>query len=146
MMNIKEICAKETYPIRHKILRPHQSFEECKYDTDLLDSTFHIGAETKNNIVSVASFSVELCSELSRSKQYRLRAMATLPEYQRQNIGKSIVAYAEKVLEQNNIDFIWCKGRTEVKGYYEKLGFKPAGEVFNYPGLGPHIIMVKRIN
>lgn len=145
MIRIEKISAEETYPIRHKILRPHQSFEDSKYDTDHLDTTLHVGAIADGTIISIASFSKVTHHELTSSKQYQLRAMATLPEFRRQNMGKSIVAYAEKVLKEKKIDFIWCKARIEVKGYYEKLGFEPMGDVFEYPGLGPHIIMVKKL-
>ena len=40
---------------------------------------------------------------------------------------------------------LWCKGRTTVQGYYEKLGFEAHGDVFDYPGLGPHLIMKKSL-
>ncbi|MFC6464874.1 hypothetical protein ACFP65_07825 [Marinilactibacillus sp. GCM10026970] len=93
-LSIKQLSAEEVYPIRHKILRPHQTFEECQYDTDLLPSTFHVGGFIEHTLVSVASFSVDVCPELPSEKQYRLRAMATLPEFRRQNIGKSVILSA----------------------------------------------------
>lgn len=145
MIEIREITTEETYPIRHTILRPHQPFENCKYETDYLDTSFHMGAFYDGKLVSIASFCEEIHPELNSGKQYRLRAMATLPEFRKQNIGSSIVNDAESKLRKKNIDYLWCKGRTEVQSYYKKLGFVPFGEVFNYPGLGPHIVMVKCI-
>lgn len=51
----------------------------------------------------------------------------------------------EERLKLKGFEIIWCNGRTSVKGYYEKLGFKSYGEIFDYPGLGPHIVMYKEV-
>jgi hypothetical protein len=29
--------------------------------------------------------------------------------------------------------------------YYQKLEFKPHGDVFDYPPIGPHIVMYKKL-
>lgn len=107
MVEIKKIQAEETYPIRHHILRPHQSFDACKYETDHRETTFYIGAFIEKKLVSIASFSIEVHPGLPGYRHYRLRAMATLPEYRRNHIGKSIVISAEAELKSKHIDYLW---------------------------------------
>lgn len=107
MVEIKKIQAEETYPIRHHILRPHQSFDACKYETDHLETTFHIGAFIEKKLVSIASYSIEVHPGLPGYRHYRLRAMTTLPEYRRNHIGKSIVISAEAELKSKYIDYLW---------------------------------------
>ena len=51
MITIKIIEAEEAYNLRHEILRPHQSLEDCKYDTDNKDESFHIGAFIDDKLI-----------------------------------------------------------------------------------------------
>jgi GNAT superfamily N-acetyltransferase len=145
MIEIKEITPEMAYPLRHAILRPHQPFEACMYDTDNQEGTFHVGAFYQGKLITVASFYIEKNPELSSDKQYRLRAMATLEEYRKLGAGRQVVKFAENIIRNKGYELLWCNGRTTVQGYYEKLGFKSHGEVFDYPPIGPHIVMVKEL-
>lgn len=44
MILVNEISAEDTYEIRHMILRPHQTIEQCKYEQDKEEGSFHLGA------------------------------------------------------------------------------------------------------
>lgn len=145
MIVVKEISVDETYPLRHKVLRPHQPFETCKYDTDKQEGSFHVGVFSGSKLICVVSFCLEKHPDLPGTMHYRLQAMATLSNYRKQGAGRFAVEFGEKKIRNKSARYLWCKGRTEVQTYYEKLGFSPLGEVFDYPGLGPHITMVKEI-
>jgi ribosomal protein S18 acetylase RimI-like enzyme len=96
-----------------------------------------------DKLISIVSFCIEDNPDFSIEKQYRLRAMATLPEFRKMGAGREIVNYGENIIKVKGYDILWCKGRTTVQGYYERLGFSPFGEVFDYPPIGPHIVMYK---
>jgi len=145
MLEIRKIDPEMTYHIRHAVLRPHQTLEDCKYDTDYQDNAFHVGAFYQGKLISVASFCVEKHPDFPIEMQYRLRAMATIDEFRNQGAGRAVVKYAEKLIVAKGFYFLWCKGRTSVQEYYRKLGFKAHGEVFDYPPIGPHIIMYKNL-
>lgn len=145
MFEVRKIIPEMTYSIRHSVLRPYQAIEDCKYDTDNEDNAFHVGAFYQGKLVSVASFCIENLPDFPIEKQYRLRAMATLEDFRMLGAGKSVVSYAEKLIKEKGINLLWCKGRTAVQEYYNKLGFKAHGEVFDYPPIGPHIIMYKTL-
>lgn len=145
-MEVKEVSPETTYELRHTILRPHQPFEACIYDTDHDVTTFHVGAFHEGTLISVASFYEELNPKFTRKKQYRLRAMATLPTHRKLGAGRAVIHYAEKRIREKDIELLWCMGRTSVQGYYERLGFQPHGNVFDYPPIGPHIVMVKDLD
>ncbi|MBO1264404.1 GNAT family N-acetyltransferase [Proteiniclasticum sp. SCR006] len=146
MFEVRYIHSRETLPIRQKILRPYQSQEACLYDTDDAEGSFHVGAFHDMKLVSIASFCPWQHEELEGTFHYRLRAMATLPEYRRMGAGKQVVQYAEEILREKGVDILWCQGRTSVTGYYERLGFLPQGDVFDYPPIGPHILLVKNLS
>jgi ribosomal protein S18 acetylase RimI-like enzyme len=132
-----------TYSLRHSVLRPHQTIEDCKYDTDFKKNSFHVGAFYNGILISVASFCVERNIDFPNEEQYQLRAMATLEEFRNLGAGRAVVSYAEDLIREKGVAFLWCKGRTTVQGYYNRLGFKIYGEVFDYPPIGPHIMMYK---
>ncbi|MFH5836897.1 GNAT family N-acetyltransferase [Proteiniclasticum sp. C24MP] len=145
MFIIREISPRSTLQIRQKVLRPYQPVEACVYDTDDAEGSFHVGAFHDGKLVSIASFCPEHNEELEGALQYRLRAMATLPDYRRMGAGKLVVRYAEEILEAKGTEILWCKGRTSVTEYYRRLGFLPHGEVFDYPPIGPHILLCKKL-
>ncbi|MEH7382133.1 GNAT family N-acetyltransferase [Bacillus sp. JJ1533] len=145
MLEVKIINPEMTYGLRHRILRPHQPLEACLYDTDHQEGGFHVGAYYEEKLISIASFCAVLHEDLPSRKQYRLRAMATLEEYRKLGAGRTVVDFAESILKEKDTELLWCMGRTSVQGYYERLGFKPHGDVFDYPPIGPHIVMVKHL-
>lgn len=145
MFEVKLISPDLTYSLRHQILRPNQSLEECKYSTDYEEGAFHVGVFCQGKLISIASFCIENLPDFPQEVQYRLRAMATVEKFRRMGAGRQVVSFAEKIIKDKGVEILWCMGRVDAQGYYEKLGFKPHGEVFDYPPLGPHIIMYKKL-
>lgn len=145
MLQIRLIPPEMTYSIRHKILRPHQDIEDSKYPSDHEEGSFHVGAFLDDKLVTVVSFCLEKHPDFPEEAQYRLRAMATLDDYRMLGAGRLAVRFAEEIISDKGTDLLWCKGRTSVQKYYENLGFKAHGEAFDYPPIGPHIIMYKRL-
>ncbi|AGA21534.1 Hypothetical protein YitI [Bacillus subtilis subsp. subtilis str. BSP1] len=145
MLEVKTISAEDTYEIRHRILRPHQSIEQCKYEEDHAKGSFHLGAFFEGKLISIASFSPQNQPLVKESPAYRLRGMATLEGYRDQKGGSTLIKHAEEKLAENGVQAVWCNARSHVKGYYSKLGWEVLGEPFEIPGIGTHIIMYKKL-
>ncbi|WP_024572209.1 MULTISPECIES: GNAT family N-acetyltransferase [Bacillus] len=145
MLEVKTISAEDTYEIRHRILRPHQSIEQCKYEEDHAKGSFHLGAFFEEKLISIASFSPQNQPLITESPAYRLRGMATLEGYRDQKGGSTLVKHAEEKLAENGVQAVWCNARSHVKGYYSKLGWEELGEPFEIPGIVTHIIMYKKL-
>ncbi|MDO3660021.1 GNAT family N-acetyltransferase [Bacillus sp. C28GYM-DRY-1] len=143
MLEVKTISAEDTYDIRHRILRPHQSIEQCKYEQDHAEGAFHLGVFYEGILISIASFSPQNQQLLTESPAYRLRGMATLEGYREQKAGSTLIKYAEQKLADRNVQAVWCNARQHVKGYYAKLGWEELGEPFEIPGIGTHVVMYK---
>ncbi|WP_044640789.1 GNAT family N-acetyltransferase [Risungbinella massiliensis] len=145
MLKIKTITPEDTYPIRHKVLRPNQPIETCQYDTDHQKDSFHLGAFLDGKLISIASFYCETNDCFNTDLQYRLRGMATLEEYRNQKAGSSLIQYAETLLKKRGAQLWWCNARTSVSNYYQKLGLSEHGKVFEINPIGPHKLMYKKI-
>lgn len=142
-MEVKQIEAKDTYEIRQQILRPDAGIEECKFDGDDKEVTFHLGAYIDDKLCSVASFYLDNHPEIKAEYQFRLRGMATLPENQGQGLSSALLKTAFPIIRKNHVNTLWCNARSGAVGFYEKVGFKIISEEFEIPGIGPHFLMIK---
>ena len=128
------------------MLRPDSPIERCKFAGDEEDQTFHLGAFMDNKLVSVASFYFENHGELDEPFQFRLRGMATLPEYQHKGLSTELLKMAFPIIKQNFCNLVWCNARVSAVQFYQKVGFDKVGEEFDIPGIGPHLLMFKGLN
>ena len=142
-MTIKEIKnSKQLWPLRNLVLWQHKDLLDCGIEPDLYQSTFHIGAiDDDDNILGTATFINENNDNFSDIVQYRLRAMATHPSARGTGLGKDIVLNGIEKLKQKKVDIVWCDARIEATGFYDKMGFKTMGDIYEVPEIGPHKLM-----
>jgi len=74
----------------------------------------------------------------------RLRAMAVIPAYQREGIGRLLVKEAERVARDEGFPRIILHARIVVAGFYESLGYLRHGEIFTEVSI-PHVLMQKTL-
>lgn len=144
-MKVLRVHPKDTVAIRHQMLRRGKPIENCVYAGDDDEQTFHLGAFLDTKLVSVASFYFEKHPKLLPPYQYRLRGMATLPEYQRRGLSSELLKMAFPIIKQNLATLLWCNARLTAVGFYEKVGFEKVGEPFTISDIGQHILMTKTI-
>lgn len=144
-MRIQFIKAKDTWPIRHRVLRPHQTLEDCDYPNDRNPESFHLGVFEEDQLVGVGSFYAEKHEALKGWKQYRLRGMATLPEVRGAGHGAALVRFAMEHLRAQRADLLWFNARSNALGFYAKLGFTVFGDAFHIDGIGEHFLMQQRL-
>ncbi|MDO9276066.1 MAG: GNAT family N-acetyltransferase [Lutibacter sp.] len=144
MIKIKEISAKETYPIRLEVLRkniplPHE------FNGDFDEETFHLGAFKKDELIAVSSY-MKASNKNFEGNQYQLRGMATLTEYQGFGAGKLMLQQAVLILKEKNTAILWCNARISAVDFYKKQGFKTIGEKFEISPVGEHYVMFRELN
>ncbi|HGH7181266.1 TPA: GNAT family N-acetyltransferase [Bacillus luti] len=145
MITVKNIKGSETYVLRQKILRPNQTLADCKYSSDYETDTFHLGAFINDELISIASFSKEIYPDLLAGVHYRLRGMATLPNFRNKRAGSSLIHEAETILQERSANILWCNGRITVADYYKRLGFHGHGEIFEIEPIGLHKVLYKKL-
>lgn len=132
--------------MRHPVLRPGRPVEECHFNGDLLETTFHLGLYVRNNLLGVASFMKAGTSLFQEEFQYQLRGMAVLPDHAGKGYGAALLAEGEKkVKELDPHPLLWFNARHYAVDFYKKYGYKTIGESFDVPGVCEHIVMYRYI-
>jgi GNAT superfamily N-acetyltransferase len=145
-VQVLRIKAIDTHHIRHKMLRPNGTLDDCIFQGDNDELTFHLGAFVDKKLVSVASFYFEKNERFPDLYQYRLRGMATLTEYQGQGLSSALLRTAFPVIKQNQCTLLWCNAREKAMGFYKTVGFSEIGDFFSIPHIGKHILMSIKID
>ena len=143
MIQIKEISAKETFPIRLEVLRKNIPLP-YEFNGDFDSDTIHLGAFKNDKLIAVSSF-MKADNKNFQGNQYQLRGMATLAEYQGLGAGKLMLQKAVQILTEINSNLLWCNARIAAVDFYAKQEFQTFGEKFDIDYVGEHYVMFKKI-
>ncbi len=148
---IRALQSHETIVVRQPVLRPNQSIEACHFEGDEAADTFHIGAVTSTG--EVIGVSTVMCShepryrQFSSQRQLQLRAMAILPDFQRQGIGKTLLTACLEEAAKRDCQTFWCNARSSAVDFYLNSGLSIVNEdAFEIEGIGPHHVMFKHLD
>lgn len=142
-METNLIASQETLALRHQVLRPHQSIQDCIYPDDNSENTFHVGGYHQGVLVGVATFLAEAHPDFQASRPFRLRGMATHHSLHGQGVGRKVLSFGIHEVQRRGGDFLWCNARESAFGFYQKLDLQLHGELFEIQGIGPHKVMYK---
>jgi len=142
---VKIIGKEDVLPIRRLVLRNGQPFPPCVFPGDELATSFHLGGFQSGRLICIGSFFQRSNEKLRGLRQYQLRGMATLKEFQGNRAGSILIREAERIIKERGADLWWCNARVSAAGYYEKLGLEALDEVFMIEGVGPHKVMYREL-
>jgi len=145
MYHIKQILAKETYVVRQPVLRECRPIEDCVFDGNNDENTFHLGLYFKSELIGVASYLNNKSKLFSEDNQYQLRGMAILKEFQQKGLGKLLLIEGEKLLINKKAERLWFNAREIAVSFYKNNHFQTHGEAFNIPQVGLHYVMSKKL-
>ena len=146
-LQIKQISALETYPLRHPLLRKGQPLASCKLENDDHPASIHLGAYTDKQIIGVLSALPNPCPDYETLKAYQLRAMAVEPAFQRKKIATHLIQYLYKKIKTiDSIELIWLNARIAANELYLKNDFQPIGNPFLIEPIGRHQRFIKLLN
>lgn len=137
----KEITAKDTLAIRNQILRKGYPIDACIFDGDNDIHTFHIGLYYYSMLIGVASYMKNNSNHSTETVQYQLRGMALLPKFQGKKLGNVLLEKGMDILENKQVNLLWCNARTTAVSFYKAFGFTTHGNTFEIPSVGTHIKM-----
>ncbi|MCY2985175.1 MAG: GNAT family N-acetyltransferase [Planctomycetota bacterium] len=97
-------------------------------------TTLHILASSKSDLIGCATLMI------GDSSSIQLRGMAVANDWQSKGVGQLIVSNAKSIAIERS-KTLWCNARFPAIGFYERQGWKPYGDFFEIPVIGPHIVM-----
>lgn len=74
----------------------------------------------------------------------KLERICILEPYRKFGLGKVIIKALEEIAEEEGAAQVKLHGQTQAEGFYKKLGYQTASEVFMEDGI-PHLLMLKRL-
>lgn len=139
---IKFISAEDTLPLRSAVLRNGDLPANCYFEADLLPSSFHMGYfHDSGELICILTCQLEAMEGYS-GLGYRLRGMATHPQWKGKGIGSELLRTAIGHLSNElQADYVWCNARKAAYSFYLTLGFEMLSEEFEIAGIGPHKVM-----
>lgn len=137
------IPAAATLELRQKVLKPFLHVEECWNPGDNDTTSFHMGLYHGDKLVSISSFVREPHPQFAAGSPFRLRGMATDPEYRAQGFGQILLQHGMGHLRDLRADLLWCNARQRAFSFYERMGFFYHGPLFEMSQIGPHKVMYR---
>ncbi|MBF0298207.1 MAG: GNAT family N-acetyltransferase [Oligoflexia bacterium] len=147
-MQVLRIHAQDAYPLREKLFTPkggQSQVDLSKFNKDMDDKTFHLGAFIDQVLVSVASFYFSKHPDISSPYQYQIRGLATFPDYRNKGVASTLVKTAYPIITQNQASLLWCSSRIDSVSFFINLGFRPIGGPFEIIEVGQQQLMYKSL-
>ncbi len=135
---VRPIALAETRRLRRRVLRPAETVEQ-QAEHEPSDA-FAVGAFAGGELVAVG-----LIGREGGPGCWRVRGMATAPEHRRRGYGTAVLAALLAHAEAEGATRVWCTARVPARSLYERAGFAACSEVYEPPGIGPHVRMERRL-
>ncbi len=133
-------------PLRHRVLRPHQTLAELRAPDDDAPDTGHYAAFADGAVVSTASVRREAPPWAPGTERaWRLRGMATDDAWRRQGVGRRVLDAVVEHVRARGGGLLWCNARVPAVPFYARAGFAVHGEEWDEPHIGPHVAMARQV-
>jgi predicted GNAT family N-acyltransferase len=141
---VQRVPVERTRALRKAVLRPYLPAEDpYVLADDDLPTTVCFGAVTVDDrLIGVARITPERPPfETHEPQSWRLRGMATSPEVRGQGVGTAVLRAVIAHVGACGGGILWCNARVTALGLYERGGMRRAGDVWEEPQIGPHVVM-----
>jgi GNAT superfamily N-acetyltransferase len=148
MVAIRRVDATVTFPLRQKVLRPHETLAELAVPGDGDPDNGHFAAvDGDGEVVGTASVRREPppWEEAMSRPGWRLRGMATAEGRRSQGIGAAVLAAAIAHVARHGGGLLWCNARVPAVEFYRRAGFSTRGTQWEDPDVGPHVVMTRDV-
>ncbi|HWX97667.1 MAG TPA: GNAT family N-acetyltransferase [Solirubrobacteraceae bacterium] len=131
---LREISLAETRPLRHAILRPHETLDSLAAHEPA--DAFAVGVVDGETLIAVGFVAPD-----GEPGAWRVRGMATEANARGKGAGSAVLDALVRHAVASGASRLWCNARTPARSLYERAGFRVVSEEFEIPGIGPHFVM-----
>jgi predicted GNAT family N-acyltransferase len=129
----------ETISLRYEVLRKPLGMEYDPMDLSREYDQIHIGIYNKEFLLMGC-----LVLQASDEKRIKMRQVAVSERFQKKGVGAAMVAYSERIAQENNFKTMYCHARDTAVPFYKKMGYAKLGDEFTEVGI-PHYQMEKQL-
>jgi predicted GNAT family N-acyltransferase len=140
-MDVRQIEASATLPLRSAVLRPGRPLESCRFEGDDDATTLHLGAFVSGRLVGIATLLKRPMPGRPETEAWQLRGMAVDETCRQTGAGRTLVEACIGHVHMRHGRLLWCNARIAAEGFYRKCGFEQTGGTFEVAGVGPHVVM-----
>lgn len=119
----------ESLAVRETMLRRPLGMHNRQEDIEKDHEQLHFVAVHQGHVIATVS-AIRL-----GNARLKLRQMAVSAQYHGQGIGASLLEYAHAYAREEGVEHITLNARDSAIRFYEKLGYRPVGELFDEIGL-----------
>jgi ribosomal protein S18 acetylase RimI-like enzyme len=101
---------------------------------------FAVGAFEEDELVGVGLIGAE-----GEPGEWRVRGMATAPASRCRGIGAAVLDALLAHAREQGAEAVWASVRTPARSLYARAGFRVTSEEFEWPEIGPHVIMRREL-
>jgi ribosomal protein S18 acetylase RimI-like enzyme len=134
---VHELSPADTRPLRHAVLRPHQTVESLASQEPA--DAYAVGVYERGSLISVGFLAPD-----GEPGAWRVRGMATAPGARGKGAGTAVLDALLEYAAAAGASRVWCNARTPARSLYERAGFRAVSEEFDITGIGPHFVMERK--
>jgi ribosomal protein S18 acetylase RimI-like enzyme len=131
---VREISVAETRPLRHAVLRRHETVESLAAHEP--SDAFAVGVFDGGALIAVGFVAPD-----GEPGAWRVRGMATATPGRGKGAGTAVLDALLEHAIAGGASRVWCNARTPARSLYERAGFRAVSEEFELPDIGPHFVM-----
>lgn len=117
-IQIKEINAADTWPLRQRVMWPEKPIQAVKLADD--DIGNHYGLFKNGQLVAVVSLFI-------KAKEAQFRKFATETAEQGNGYGTKLLLHLLQIARQNRVGLLWCNARIDKLPFYSRFGMLETG-------------------
>lgn len=145
-VTIAEATLEDVLPLRGRILRAGLPAEAARSRQDGQPATVHLAARSASgDVVGVVSLFPQDTDLAPGVTAMRFRGMAVDPAQQGRGVGRALVRELVRRARAEGAGVLWANGRDTALSFYERVGFRPAGDGFvdDAMHLGHHVVIAR---
>ena len=146
-VTIERVDAESTFPLRQRVLRPHETVAQMALSGDDHPDAGHFAARAADgSVVGTATVHREAPPWAADAPDaWRLRGMATAEGWRGRGIGERVLTAVVDHVASRGGGLLWCNARVPAVAFYERGGFEVCSNPWEEPHIGPHVAMFRRV-
>ena len=143
---VVQLSLDDIMALRVRVLRKGTPTTHCNYPEDSYPDVVHLGIVRNGEVIATSTWFMKPCPEIEGIAAMQLKGMAVDDLLQTGGLGSALITAGITHARNAGAHLVWARARDSAVGFYEKCGFRIAGDGFiDEPTGMPHHIVVQEI-